>query len=63
MFPARWAKSPKKQSIRVYFNNMALCFECQIIKNAPLQTVFWRFCPLSASYLLIRLKLFLLSNK
>jgi len=27
---------------------MALYFECQINKNALLQNVFWRFCPLDA---------------
>jgi len=29
----QWAKSPKKQSVRVYFNNMALYFECRINKK------------------------------
>jgi len=28
------AKSPKKQSVGVFFNNMALYFECRINKHA-----------------------------
>jgi len=31
----QWAKSPKRQSVGVYF-----------CKNTLLQTVFWQFCPL-----------------
>jgi len=30
----------------VFFDNMALYFECRNNKNALLQTFFWRFCPL-----------------
>jgi len=26
----QWAKSPKKQPVRVYFDKMALYFECRI---------------------------------
>jgi len=32
--------------INTIWHNMALYFECRINKNALLQTVFWRFCPL-----------------
>jgi len=35
---AQWAKSPKRQSVGVYFD-MALYFECRINKNTLLQTV------------------------
>jgi len=43
--PSQWAKSPKKQSVRVYvFDNMALHFECRI-NNALLQTVFLTILP------------------
>jgi len=41
----QWAKSPKKQSLRVYFDNMALYFECRININAILQTVFLAILP------------------
>jgi len=27
---AQWAKSPKKEPVRVHFDNMALYFECRI---------------------------------
>jgi len=37
-----------KIAVGVIFNNMAPYFECQINKNALLQIVFWRFCPLGA---------------
>jgi len=45
---SQWAKSPKKQSpkkqsVGVHFDNMALYCQCQINKNALLQTVFGDF--------------------
>jgi len=38
---SQWEKSPKKQSVEVYFNNMALYFECRINKNARYFLIFW----------------------
>jgi len=40
----QWTKSSKKQSVGVYFDNMALYFDCRINKNA------WRFCPLGNTH-------------
>jgi len=33
---SQWEKLPKKQSVGVHFDNMALYFECRINKNAAL---------------------------
>jgi len=38
-FVTQWAKSPKKQSVGVYFLQHSTVFECRINKNALLQTV------------------------
>jgi len=49
-FPAQWAKSPKKQSGEVYFDNIARYFECRFNKNALLQTfVFLAILPTGRS--------------
>jgi len=38
-------KIAEKSSVQeCIFDNMALYFKYRINKNAPLQTVFWRFC-------------------
>jgi len=44
---AQWAKSPKKEPVRVHFDNMALYFECRIKKkkNTPSQTVLLAILP------------------
>jgi len=42
---AKWAKSPKKQSAGVYFDNMALYFVCQINKKRTLLDRFLAIFP------------------
>jgi len=46
----QWAKSLKKQSARVYFWQHGTLFLVPNNKNALLQTVFWRFCPLGEMF-------------
>jgi len=56
-----WAKSPKNQSVGVYFDNMALYLGCRINKNALLQTVFfWFFSPLGSTSIGLFLIIFVL---
>jgi len=35
-----------EEAVECILDNMALYFDCRTNKNALLQTVFWRFCPL-----------------
>jgi len=41
LYLIQWAKSPKKQSVRVIFDNMALNFDCRINKTRTLSDCFF----------------------
>jgi len=43
---SQWGKSPKKQSVGVYFDNWHCILSAELIKRHSFRLLFWRFCPL-----------------